>query len=167
MRELEAGRVLELVAQEVRHGARCRRRVGRLVGVGLEPVGQLGQRLDGGRHHGADAEAAGGQGQRRDRDDVGRRVVGQLLVGVRVDGEHGRRTEQQRLAVGRGVLQAGDGDAAAGAHLLLDEHGLGQLAASELGEATRRGVYRAAGREADEDARRLTLGAGRERQGGE
>jgi hypothetical protein len=95
----------------------------------------------------------------RGGDDVGGRVVGQLAISVRVDREHGRRAEQHRQAVRRRILQRDDGQAAAGTDLLLDEDGVGQLAAAEVGDAAGRRVHRAAGREADEDARRLTLGA--------
>jgi hypothetical protein len=157
--QFDSGRALELVAQEVRHGACGGRRIGGLVGIGLGPIGELLQRLDRGRHHRADAEAAAGQGQRRDGDDIGCRVVGQLAVGVRVDREHRRRTQQHRLAVRRGVLQRADRQPPTGADLLLDQDVVGQLAAAEVGDAAGGRVHRTAGRKADEDARRLALRA--------
>jgi hypothetical protein len=121
--------------------------------------------LDRASGHGEDAAAIRRLGQRRDGDDVGGGVVGQLAVGMRVDREHGRRAQQHRLAVRRRVLQRADGQAPAGTDLLLDEDGVGQLAAAEVGDAAGRRVHRAAGRKADEDAWRLALGAGDRRQG--
>jgi hypothetical protein len=64
----------------------------------------------------------------------------------RIDGVGRRRREQQRVAVGLGVLDLDRADRAGGAGLVVDDHGLAQksrhllrgLAADDIGRAGRR-----------------------------
>ena len=102
-------------------------------------------RLDRGflRHH----EHVRRRAQHHQRHEVLERIVGRVGVEARVD-HVGAGADQQRVAVGRQPLHRRDGDVAAGAAAVLDDHRLAERLA-ELGVDQPRGdVGAAAGREA-------------------
>ena len=171
--QLDAARLAQQHADEVRHRAGRRRAVVGLVRVGLAPGQELREGLHAVGHGGADAEAEiEGAGQRH-RGHVGEGVVGQLLVDVRIDHQHRRRRLQDDAAVGRRALHRLHGDLAAGARLVLDQRALGVGAAAQvLGDPAAERVGRAARREAGDDLHdlerlaALRAGAARQAEGG-
>ena len=169
MLQLDAARLPQQNADEVRHGAGSGRAIVRLVRVGFAPGQELGDVLHAVGHGGANAEAEVEDAGQRHRRHVGEGVVGQFLVDVRIDHQHRRGRLQDDAAVGRRALHRLDGDLATGAGLVLDDRRLGVGGALEaLGDATAKRVGRAARREAGDDAHVLErLGALRARTAGE
>ena len=100
----------------------------------------------------------------RQRDQVGHRVVGKILVERDVD-RHGRaRRHHQRVAVRRRLGDRARRDDAAGARPVLDHEGLAEPLLELLPEHAGEDVGAAAGRERNHDGdrpRRIILGGGR------
>ena len=174
MLQLDAARLAEQHADEVRHRARCRRAEVGLVGLALHQARNSGMFLHAVRHGRADAEAEiEGAGQRHG-GDVDEGVVGELLVDVRIDHQHRGRRLQDHAAVGRRTLHRLDRDLAARARLVLDHaRSWRRCRRQVLGDAAAERVGRAARREAGDDldgVERLAAlragAAGRQAKGG-
>ena len=167
--QLDAARLAQQHADEMRHRACRRRAVVGLVGIGLAPGEELRNVFTLSGTAGPDAEAEiEGAGQRHG-GDVGEGVVGQVLVDVRIDHQHRGRRLQDDAAVGRRTLHRLHRDLAARARLVLDQRALGVGAAAQvLGDPPAERVGRAARREAGDDLddveRLAVLRAGAARQ---
>ena len=70
----------------------------------------------------------------------------------RIDGVRRRGRDQQRVAVGLGVLDLHGADRARGAALVVDDHGLAELLGQLVGEHAADDVGRPAGRERHDEA---------------
>ena len=93
--------------------------------------------------------------------EIADRVVGQLGIDRHVGAVGARRADEQRIAVGRRLRRARGTDGAAGAAVILDEHGLPELGADVLRHHSRRDVGAAADRERHDHLyglRRILLG---------
>ena len=103
----------------------------------------------------------------RDRREVLRRIVGQLLVERRVGGERAGRHEEQRVAVGRRLGDRGRGDHRAAAGAVFNDDRLAEpLFQLRLELPARHDVHRAARPERQDQRdrpRRIVVGAGRRR----
>ncbi len=92
-----------------------------------------------------------------DGGEVLERVVADLHE-VGRDAQRPDGAEQQHGAVGRALGDLGMGEVAAGARLVVHDHGLADVLAELLGDHARGDVGRAAGREADHQRHRLLRG---------
>ena len=138
-------------ADEMRRGDGRRRAEVGAGRVGLAPGQEVGDGLDRGRHGRADGEAEVEHGALGDGRQVGHGVVGQLLVNVGVDAQHGHGRLQDGAAVRRHALDRLDGDLPAGAAAVFNHDALA-VARRELdGHAAADRIGRAAGREAGDD----------------
>ncbi len=163
--ELQPGGLGELQSGEVGLAAEPRCAEHALLRMALDPVHVL---FD----VGGAGPAADGERQRiRHHHGHRRQVLQQVVL------EHRRWIEQAREDAGgvgrdhigepvrRTVLQHLGGHPATGARPVLDDHRLAQHAVQLVGEHTRHGVRRAAGREAYQQANgKLALGLGAKRQ---
>ena len=122
----------------------------RLVRIGFAPLHVVAERLDAGWHRRPDVVTQHRCGGWTDRREVGQGIVAQRLEAVRIERHREVRREQHDAAVGLGVLHIFDGNARAGAGLILHQNGRGIGAAHGFGEHAGGDVGAAAGREADD-----------------
>ena len=103
-----------------------------------------------------------------DRDEILQRIVVELGLHERVDGERAVRAGEQRVAVGRRARRHLGAEAAARAGAVLDHEGLAERLAHALAAQPRDEVRIAAGRERHDHAHRLVRigGVGGARQSG-
>ena len=143
VRGLDAGGVEEELGAEMDQPARSARPVGELAGLALAELDQLLERP--GRQRGIDGEHGGLVGELADRHDVVQRIE-RRLVQDRID-RVAARDGEIGVAVG-GCLDRGLGaEIAAGAGLVLDDHGLAEPRAHLLGDQPAGEVRAAARRE--------------------
>ena len=157
--QFDARLLLKHQALKVHDRAGGRGAIATLVPVGLYPADVLRQCAHRLRHRRADDKGLRVGAHRRHRNEVFLRVIAEFAVHVRKD--HHRRGGRQhhRRAIGRGPFGHLVGDAAAGANLRFDDHGLGILAAQLIGQLAGNHIQRSARGKADVDARGTGLGA--------
>ena len=150
--DVDAGHHLEQFDGEIRRRAGGRRADAELAGIGLGIGDEAGDvlRLKRRVHFQHQRDAIDGA----DRRGVAREVVRQVGEQRRVHGI-GRRGEEQRVAVRRGVDDRLGAEIAAGAGLVLDHDGLAERIAQPLRCDPRGDVDLAAGGEADDQADRM------------
>src|ERR1017187_4969092 len=120
------------------------------------------------RRIGAHHQQRGRCARERERDEIARRVEGELAEQRGVDRECADGTERERLAVGRGLGHELGADVAAGAGFVLDHDRLLQLLGQGLSENASGDVGRGAGAEGDDHADRpgrVVLRAGKRGDG--
>ena len=134
----------------MRHVADAERAVVDLAGLCLRARDQILDRFDsgGGIDHGAE-RISGGLG---DRDEIAKRVVGQLLVDERVGRHRAHRRVDQRIAVGRGLGAGLHADDGVGAGTIVDHSLLAPQLVHLLREHARLQVDPGAGRLRHDDA---------------
>ena len=147
MGELHAGLIGQQFQRHVVGGAVARRGRGQAArrGLGLAASQHVGQSLvgTGGRHY-QHQRAGAEHGDGREGLDG---VIVQLGVQADIDGVRADGAAQDGVAVGRGACRQGRAHAAAGAALVLDDHGRAQGLAQRLRNHARQGVGIAAGGE--------------------
>jgi hypothetical protein len=98
-----------------------------------------------------DHEDERSRGRLRHRNEVLLGVEGHLRVQVRIDGHFRRRSQEERVAVGRGLGHEVRADVAAGAGLVVDDDLLLPQRREALAERAGHHVGGAAGREWHDD----------------
>ena len=117
-------------------GARSRRAERQSAGRRARELDHVGDRMH--RQIGIHQQHLGRAGDLHDRNEVGERIVGQMLVQGDVGGERRAGRRHQRVAVGRRARDRHRAGHRAGARAVLDDEGLAieplELAADEPGE---------------------------------
>ena len=150
VRQRNARRLREAIAEELRERARRRASVRPTGLVGFQPAHIVGQRLHFRRHGAADRQHAGRGRQQRDGPEILRRVVGEVGVDVRVDRHRRRVRAQHHAAVRLSRLIWRSGDSSRGPGPVVHEV-WPALRAPRFGQAPRGLVERPARRIADDD----------------
>jgi hypothetical protein len=88
----------------------------------------------------------------RHRREALQHVVGRLRTEVRIDRQHARRREEQRVSVGRRARHHLRADRAAATAAVIDDELRAENFAELLHEVARHHIERAAGRRGDDDA---------------
>eukprot|EP01136_Pigoraptor_vietnamica_P000419 Opistho-1_new@25714 len=149
VRHLRAGGLLEQLAGQVRRRARAGRGVRERAGLGSRQRDQFAHVLRGQLRLGDEVHLrAPDRGHRR---EVARRQQARLEERG-VGGLDRSRRDEEGVAVGRGAHHFGGRDVAAGAGLVVDQHGLAERLRQRLREDARHHVGAAAGRKADDHA---------------
>ena len=99
VQHVDAGHGLEQLEAQVLRRAGPGRAVGELPGLRLGELDEVGDAVH--RQRRIDHQHEGRVGDERDRREILRRIVGQVLVQRHVDGERRAGAEQERVAVGR------------------------------------------------------------------
>ena len=129
-----------------------------MLGIRARPVDVLTDGFDLCRQRRPRCERQARARDQCDRHEVGERVVRELLETVRIDRHQEVRREEERRAVGLGVLHRLDAGAAGSADAVLDDHARRVIAAQLLADESRRDVGAAARRKRHDDAQRLRRG---------
>ena len=148
--EAHAGGLRKELAQEVRGVAVARARVGELAGLHLGEADHVGRRLH--LELGIGDEHVGGSNNASDRLEVAGRVVRRLRHEKRGVYLIGRTAHEDRVSVRLGVPDLAGTDRAAGPSLILDDHGLPELACHALADGSGKDVGRPARRERDDQS---------------
>ena len=159
--DLGAAGVGEHLQRQVRNAADAGRAHRHRLRVGLRALDEIGRIHS--RVGRIDHEHGGVVDHPRDRREVARRIVGQVLVQRRADGHGADAGQEQHRAVARRLGHVGRGDIAVGAGLVLHDHLLLEFLAQLLGQHAAHQVHRAARREGD-DQPHGRLGAPRRRR---
>ena len=143
MRHVDAGDNLEQLRGEMHRRAGSDRGIVELARLALGEIDQLA--------HGVGREAAPRDEVLRrhecqcNRLEVPHRIVGQLFLDARIDGEAGHAAEKDRRAVGLGVGGEAGADHLRGARLVVDHEGLAGLLRQHVRHGTWQNVSDAAG----------------------
>ena len=151
--DVGAGHALEQFHIDVMRRAHAARRIAELARLGLGELDELGHRVR--RQRRVDDQHERHRGDERDRRKINERIVRQLLVDARVEGQRRARRRQQRVTVGRGARHIGAAGGGALPGAVLDDEGLAQLPFEALRQEPRQRVGSAAGGVRHHDAHRL------------
>ena len=148
MHHLRAGHALEHHAGEMRRGAVALAAEAHLAGARLDVIDQFPERAH--RQVLAHDHHIGHRAHQGEWNEL-LRLVGELLVEALVDGQRPRRAEQQRVAVGLGLVGEIGPDVAAGAGLVLDHDRLAPSGLQLVADDAREHVVDAAAGEGHDD----------------
>ena len=145
MDQVEPGGAREGRHRDVRSAAVAARAVVELAGMLAGVVDQLGHRVR--RHRWVHHEHVGQPRHHADGREVGDRVVGELRIERRIEGQRADMAEQQRVPVGVGLGDGGAGDRSRQPRPVVDHHRLAEAVRHLLADDPAEEIGRSAGRE--------------------
>ncbi len=152
VRQVDLGRVLEGLADEVAQAAHARRAVVELAGVFPRVLDELGHVAR--RHRRMDRHGVRHGSDLADEGEVLQRVVAQIFLYDGIDDMRREGRDAERIAVGNPVGDGFGADRAACATAVIDDERLPELARHAVGRDAADDVGRAAGREGDDQGHR-------------
>jgi hypothetical protein len=143
MRHLDPGENLEQLRGQMHRGAGADRGVVELARLALGEIDQLAHGV--GREATPRDQVLRRHECQRNRLEIPHRIIGQLFLDARIDGEAGHAAEKDRRPVGLGIGGEARADHLGCARLVVDNEALAGLLRQHVGHGARQNVSDAAG----------------------
>ena len=155
MLEIDPSKSAKDFGDKMRHGPSRRATEICVLRVCFTPGNKVAERLHAGRHHRPNRKTEVEPNGLRNRLKISNRVIGELLVSVRVDSQHRHRRDHQGQPIRRGGLQSRQRDLPPGPSPIFNNERLRDDVTQFVGDAARGDVDRATRSETRKDANAL------------